>query len=332
MKQVAVFTQAILFLLLVGQPLHLVLAETPTSANSKQAETNSKTKRSKPLSSKNALVTLVQKGSSSKGSKAQSIAELPLKKMNPKQRKEVENILGSLGLYRRMPTLEFEMDAEAYRFFTNHPDVACSIWRAMDISKFKMWQTGRDNYEADAGDGTVGIIDVLYRSPKQNIILCEGKYKTPFLPKPIITRAILHLQTEFDKSESGKDLITHKVDLFVAFPSQTVETAAKAISPLSNFIVDKNFREVSVFLYMMSLAMTKQPGWVEYIAGRLEGVLESRKTQLVEITAKVYVAEKKRELANNGKTTKVSLEQVLNPLTKTALSENRSPDKTNVQK
>ena len=74
----------------------------------------------------------------------------------------------------------------------------------------------------------------------------------------------------------------------MTFPSQTFDTVARIMSPLSNAIIDQNFREVSLFLHMMSTAMERQPGWVENVSSRLEGVWPERRTQLMEVTVDVF--------------------------------------------
>jgi hypothetical protein len=65
---------------------------------------------------------------------------------------------------------------------------------------------------------------------------------------------------------------------------------------------------------MMSQVMVHQPGWVEQLVQRLEGVPEAHKTELMELSARVYVAERKRQLKTAEGIDEVTLEQVLAPL------------------
>ena len=106
----------------------------------------------------------------------------------------------------------------------------------------------------------------------------------------------MHLQPEFKEN----DLIVHRFDLFVSFPSQTVETIAKVISPISNRIADRNFEEVSLFVEMMNRGMALQPGWVEQVAQKLEGVSPNRPDELLELTAAIYVEANRRQQPGSG--------------------------------
>lgn len=259
-------------------------------------------------------IQLITRGVSSNVARKEAIASLPIRHMSEPSRKLAEDVLRNQSLFRRLPTVAFDTDPDVYLFFATHPDVAVSIWRTMEISKFEMWQTGPDSYEADAGDGSLGLVEVLHRSRESNVIFCDGQYKSPLLVKPIHARSLLHLQSTYSLDKSGQQVVTHYADLFVSFPSQTVETAAKLISPVSNVIADRNFREISLFVKMMSLAMQNQPGWVERIAEQLEGVLPLRRTQLLKLAAQVYVSARKERIERSPNAGTLTLDDVIRPL------------------
>ena len=241
-------------------------------------------------------IQVLRKGTSSGAARKAAATRIPLAHMTPEDRERAEAILHEISLFRELPLLNFDCEPAVYRFFTTHPDVAVSIWQVLRISQFQMWQTGPNEYEADAGDGTVGTIDVLYRGQHEQVILCKGALSSPLLPQNIQANALMHLRSSFAPGPDGRPRVTSHLCLFVSFPSQTVETAAKIISPLGNAIIDRNFSEVSLFVCMMSLAMQRQPGWVEQLSDRLENVLEIRKSQLVKLTAETYASARRREI------------------------------------
>lgn len=245
-------------------------------------------------------IHILEPGSSDRETLKAAKAALPLGRLTPAGRRRAENILSNLSMFRAMPAVRIEVDHEAYRYFVEHPDVAVSIWRALDVSKCQLWQTGPNSYETDVGDGSVGVIDVLYRSDRDHLVIGEGEFKSPLLPKPIRASGLLHLHTEYVTNAGGETEAVCRGNLFVTFPSQTVETAAKVISPMTNVVIDRNFEEISLFAHMMTLAMRTQPGWVEGIANQLDGILERRRGELLQVAARAYVAYKKRELALEG--------------------------------
>jgi hypothetical protein len=139
---------------------------------------------------------------------------------------------------------------------------------------------------------------VLHRSADKNLVVCDGLFKSPLLSKPIKAKSLLLLQTSFYQESDGTIYATHRADLFVSFPSQTVEAVAKVLSPITVSLTDRTFTEISLFLKMMSMAMARRPDWVEETAAKMDSVSDLRRQQLLSLTAQVYSAAQKQALAN----------------------------------
>jgi hypothetical protein len=245
-------------------------------------------------------VDVTMKGTSSNEALLDATNRLPFKKLNGEQQARVNAVLANNSIFRRLPQIEFDAEPEVYHWFIQNPEVAVSTWRVLKISEFELSPAGNNVWNGKAQDGSRGRIEVLHRSPNSQLILCTGEYKTPLLTRPIQATAMMHLQTQFSKKNNGEKHVTHGLDLFVAFPSQTVETVVKVISPVSNMIADRNFKELSLFVRFMSVAMQKQPGWVEQMTSRLDSVTPKQKDELLNMSARIFIASRKRTLRKDG--------------------------------
>ncbi len=234
-------------------------------------------------------VLRVEKGSSSRRLRKLAINDLPQQSLTSQEQRVVDDVLSSISVFRRLPAFQCELDPRVHEYFTRHPDVAVSIWRAMAISQLEMTQTDPLHYSIDTRDGTTGVVTVLHQTRESCVIHCDGMFKSPYLKNAIHAKSIMHLKTRIGTDREGRAYVTHQADLFVSFPSQKIGTIAKLISPVSNAIIDRNFQEISLFVHVMWQAMAKQPGWVEQIAARLDGVPEARRDELLKLTADVYI-------------------------------------------
>jgi len=238
-------------------------------------------------------LTVVRPGSSASAVRKQAIADLPLSELSPDARAKADRVLQGLGLFRRLPTLAFDVEAGVYHYLLQHPDVAVSTWRAMEISKFDLKQVGPNSFHADAGDGSVGEIEIWRSTRDDTIIYCEGAFKSPLVMKPIIARSIMRLRTRMISAEDGTPRAECSGEVFVEFPSQTVETIAKVISPISHSIADRNFKQLSLYAHLMSHAMTRQPAWVRQLVERMDGT-DDQKADLLKLASQVQQAAKAR--------------------------------------
>ncbi|MEZ6060211.1 MAG: hypothetical protein R3C19_07615 [Planctomycetaceae bacterium] len=225
-------------------------------------------------------VRVLSEGQSGDVHKEAAVRAIPMRVLNAAGRKRVNDVLRDCAQHRSLPHLQYVVEPAMYRYLVEHPDVAVSTWRAMEISQFEMWQTGPYEYEVSASDGSFGTADVIYRDGSQCLFVCEGTYNSPLLPKAISASALILLRYNFVRAADGSVLVDQTMDAFVALPGNTAQTIAKLASPLTNVIMDRNLFEVSLYARMMSKAAMTEPGWVEQLAGQLDGVLPQRRDEL----------------------------------------------------
>ena len=245
-------------------------------------------------------LTVVKHGTSVSAVRKQAVAELGLERLTPDAQRKSQALLKNVGMFRRLPTISFECDPAVYEYFLKNPDVAVATWRAMDISQFQLNSTGADRYHADAGDGSVGELELLLHTPSDTMIHCDGAFKSPLLPKPIVARSLMRVQTSFAKEQDGRIIGTHSGDVFVEFPSQAIETAARVIAPVSHSIADRNFKQMTLYVHLMSQAMVKNPGWIEQTGHKLDGISEERKREFLEVSARSCGEARRRFVAANS--------------------------------
>ncbi|RMG35671.1 MAG: hypothetical protein D6725_12190 [Planctomycetota bacterium] len=228
-------------------------------------------------------------GSSSAEDRKAAIDKLELQTLPEDRRVRAMCVVDRLSVYRRLPTISFSAAPEVYRYFLTVPHAAVDIWRALDVSEFRLWPDGKERFRAAASDGSRGQLLVLRRREDSVLVFCEGQYVSPLLPKPILARALIHLQFVFRDGETAEPTIIHTADLFVSLPSQPVETVARVIAPISNLIADRNFEEVTQFVQMMDYAMRRQPAWVRQLSTRLQTVSATDLQAFLMTTQRIHV-------------------------------------------
>lgn len=228
-------------------------------------------------------IRILAEGDSSADIQKRSGAAIPLRQLTAENRLRARKILEDCTQYRRLPSLQYTIDEPVYRYLLQHPDVAVSTWRVMGISRFEMWQTGPQDFEAQAIDGSEGLVDILYQDQNQMLFICDGNYHHALLPKPLEASALVWFRMAFTPNAEGTQVVIQKADVFVRFPSAGVSAVAKMLTPVTNSMMDRNLFEVSLYGSMMSRAVRDEPEWVIQVAEQMEGVLPQRKGELITV-------------------------------------------------
>lgn len=258
-----------------------------------------------------AALTIAQPGTSDLATRDRALTTFPWQGLSPDARVKAREVISGQALYRRLPTIQFAVDREVYAHLLANPDVAVSSWRAMEISQFELRKTAETVYHADAQDGSVGHVEVWKSTPEETLIYCDGAFKSPLLTKPIVARSLMRLTTRFYTAADGTPQAEHTGDVLVSFPSQTVETVARLISPVSYMIADRNFKQLTLYVHLMSQAMTRQPQWVESVARRMD-VTEDQRRELLQLTSRVRATEERR-IAVSLSTQPLPFKRLANP-------------------
>lgn len=233
-------------------------------------------------------IDVVSGGSSSILHLRKAKSEVPVSRLNRTDQKTVKAVLSDLSIYRRLPEVLCETDPRVLEYFLDHPEVAVSLWRAMGVSELKLSRLSPWRFHADAGDGSVGSIRVMYKSKSERVVFCDGRFVNPVANKPIQAQCVIHFKNNYERDRRNATLARHSATMFVSLPHSAIEAAARVISPVSNRIADKNFEEVSLFVHMMSVAMSSRIGWCEALANRMDGIPEGESDRFLEIASAVY--------------------------------------------
>ena len=246
-------------------------------------------------------ISIEAEGKSGSRLRDNCIDQLPWRQMSASSQKRVRKVLDKCAQYRHLPELRYNVREDIYRYLVDHPDVTVSTWRAMGISKIQMWQTGTMEFEATAPDGSIGLADILYRDKTQCLLLCDGTYSSPLLPKPISAAGLVWLRYSHQPTKDNKTVLRQKLDVFIAFPTITGRAMAMLVSPVTNVMMDRNAFEISLYARMMSQAAENDPVWIEELAAQMDGVLPQRRKELSALVRPVETV-RDRTTAVSGRT------------------------------
>ena len=236
-------------------------------------------------------------GSSDRAMKEQALQRLQQQQLTASGRQFSQQVTDKLSLFRHLPEVRFEIEPDTYDYFIGHPDVVVSLWHAMGISAVGLRQVGQYQYRMANPDGTVSELYFIRRSRESSIIYCDGEFKSPLLKNSISAKGVFCLYSKYEQDANGTQFVRHSADVFVSFPNAAVETAAKLISPVSNYVADRNFQEISLFLHTMSLTMARHPGWVQQLIAKMPGLQPGQAEELLQVVKQNYHAAQSRTAA-----------------------------------
>ena len=191
--------------------------------------------------------------------------------MTPNVRQKLNPILRKPSIYRRLPVQVFNCDRDMYLFLLRYPEVIVNMWELMGATKVTLNRTGAYSFKATDGAGTDCKAELVYGTRNQHIYYAEGTYEGPILRNKIRGRCVLVVTTGYT-NRAKRDLVSHRLDVFLQIDNIGAEILAKTLHPLVGKSADHNFAETTKFIGQVSQAATKNGPGLQRLSHRLKRV------------------------------------------------------------
>jgi hypothetical protein len=234
-----------------------------------------------------ALATSPHRPSTSRASREEAIRAIPLTSLNDPLRTKIEAVISSPTVYRRMPVAVISCDPELYVFLVRYPEVIVNMWQLMGVTRVKLKRQGAYAFDAEDGAGTTAKVELVFGTREKHLVLAEGAYEGPMLPRRVSGRCVLLLSSGYSQNRDGRPYISSRLDAFVQLDNVGVELVAKVLHPLMGRTADTNFVESTKFLSQVSHAVETNGEGIQRLATQLDGIQPQIKDQFAELAAKI---------------------------------------------
>jgi hypothetical protein len=171
-----------------------------------------------------------------------------------------------------MPVQVVDCDPDLYVFLIRYPEIVVNMWQLMGVTRATVDRTGAYSFAASDGAGTTTKVELIYGSSDIHVMYAEGVYQGPLLKQRVEGKCVLVLTSGYSQQADGRELVTHRLDVFLQLAHAGAELLAKTLHPLVGKTADHNFAESSAFLGMVSQAAERNGPSLEQFAGRLDNV------------------------------------------------------------
>jgi len=217
-----------------------------------------------------------------------ALRNMPLTKLTPQGRSLAQGIINDTTVFRRLPTQQFECDAELYSFMLDYPELVINMWEVMGVTKVRLTRTGPNSFNLDDGNGTTGKIYILYRSAAQHVVYAEGNYVGSMVPRAIRGRCVVTIRHGQGRAADGRTIMQCRLDSFVQLDNFGVELIAKAFHTALGNIADHNLKEICGFVSSVHQAAETAPENLERIASRCGRIPEQTRSDFMVIADRIY--------------------------------------------
>ncbi len=129
----------------------------------------------------------------------------PVDRLDPNWTCRLQSIVGNYTTTNKLGPLRTAMSESMYLYLLDRPPLAAALISRLDLGPYKAETRGVDRYWGDDGEGTEGIVQLIYQDRTSRIYYLEGTHHSRLLPN-IRGKAVvflrMHRVNESDSLES----------------------------------------------------------------------------------------------------------------------------------
>lgn len=208
-------------------------------------------------------------GSVARDTRRAALDELPLDRMDPACRQEIEHFHRSTTIHRRLPVEAVRCDRELLEFVLAKPEALVDVWRVLGISRVSLDAAGPNQWRLADGYGTVGSVTLLHRERTETgnlwVFLGRGGYAGPLSPRDLTGSCLVVVRHE----SAGAGLEHLELEAFLDVDGLGLEIVTRSLKPLIVHSAAVNVHEICLFVSQLAAAADRNPIGMARLADKL---------------------------------------------------------------
>ncbi|WHZ15427.1 MAG: hypothetical protein OJF52_002271 [Nitrospira sp.] len=152
-----------------------------------------------------------------------------------------------------------------YLYLLDHPAMAAALVNRLDFGLYKAEQRGRTEFWATDGEGTEGIVQLLFQDRTARIYFVQGSHDGRFLPR-VTGKAVVLLSIHPVRDRQGIEAIDSTMVAYLRLDNRFLSGLLSLLRPLIGHVVNRQLLKAFDAARRLGDAMREHPEQVLFEA------------------------------------------------------------------
>jgi hypothetical protein len=154
---------------------------------------------------------------------------------------------------------------EVYGYLLDHPPMAAHLVNRLDIGLYKATAYAPNVFWGSDGEGTEGVVHLVYRDRFTRIYYLEGRHDGTFLPS-VTGKAVALIRIQPVQEVNGRDAVETTLVAYLRLNNRFLSGAMSILRPLIGQVVTRQFMKAFHAADRLSEVMRQDPDRVLFEA------------------------------------------------------------------
>lgn len=129
-----------------------------------------------------------------------------------------------------------------YRHLLDHPPFAADVIGRLRLGLYRSEARGPSRFWGDDGEGTKGIVELVYEDPTSRIYFLEGAHESRLLPH-VTGKAVIFLRIGIIRDENGDDATDSTLVAYTRLDNRVLSGLVSLLHPLVTRVVKSRLQK-----------------------------------------------------------------------------------------
>lgn len=182
----------------------------------------------------------------------------PVKQIEASWACRLQPIISHYTTANKLGPLRTPLPEEVYRYFLEHPPMAAALVDRLGIAPYQAEVRGPGRYWGNDGEGTEGIVQLVYQDRTSRIYYLEGSHESRFLPH-ITGKAVVLLRMNQVTDSNGAAAMDSTLVFYTRLDNRLLSGIVSLLRPLVGSTVTRKLAKGIDSVNRLSQAMKQQP-------------------------------------------------------------------------
>ena len=189
----------------------------------------------------------------------------PIEKVDPEWACRLYEIVDHYTTVNKVGPIRIGLSASLYRQLLDRPPLTAALINRLEIGLYTSETRGPDHFWGDDGEGTKGIVQLVYQDRTSRIYYLEGSHDNRLLPN-IAGKAVVFLRMDSVKDGKGIEAVDSTMASYTKLDNRILSGLAALLRPRIGAVVERKLIKGVETVNRLSLFMRQHPDRVLFEA------------------------------------------------------------------
>ena len=182
----------------------------------------------------------------------------PVEQIEASRACRLEPIISRYTTANKLGPLRTPLPEAVYLYLLDHPPMAAALVNRLGIARYESEKRGPDRYWGSDGEGTEGIVELVYQDRTSRVYYLEGSHDSRFLPR-ITGKAVVLLRMNQVRDSNGVEAMDSTLVSYTRLDNRFLAGIVSLVRPFAGSAVTRKLTKGVDTVKRLSLVMRQEP-------------------------------------------------------------------------